>query len=269
MKLLGKGAVVGGAVGVLVIAGCVHDQPQGKADEVKALEPKAVNIEPVPTKEAPAPTEPAKPPAADMKAVFPGVRVAPGVVEIDGKMAADTRAFAGKIVFLEVIACRPDSREHEALIVTQAEPSHLHAALLLAGANSGSPGSWRLEGKDLVPVAPKGDKVEVTIRWKAEGRDVELPAAELIRSTRGGSLAATHDGFVFAGSGFVKNKGGERYAADLSGTLVGLCTFGDETVAWTKVYSPDAETEEPQWIADGDKLPAAGTPATLVFRLAR
>lgn len=264
MKVLGKGAVVVGVL--LVLAGCVHDQPQGKSDEVKAPEPKAVPAEPVPTKE---PVGPAKPPAAEMKAVFPGVRVAPGVVEIDGKMAADTRAFAGKIVFLEVIACRPDSREHEALIVTQAEPSHLHAALLLAGANSGSPGSWRLEGKDLVPVPPKGDKVEVTIRWKADGRDVELAAAELIRSTRGGSLAATHDDFVFAGSGFVKNKGGERYAADLSGTLVGLCTFGDETVAWTKVYSPDAETEEPQWIADGDKLPAAGTPATLVLRLTK
>lgn len=200
--------------------------------------------------------------------VFPGVRLAPGVVLVDGKAAADTAAFASKVVYLEVIACRPDSREHESLVVVEAMPSHLHAALLLAGATSGKPGSWHVRGNELVPEPPTGDRLSVSLRWSnTAGETIEHPVADLVKSTRGDALGTATDGFVFAGSGFIKQQGSERYAADVSGTLVGLCTFGDEPIAWSRIISPEAEIEEPKWTADGSKLPPPGTPVVLVIRL--
>lgn len=227
---------------------------------------------PAPPPVPPAIPDPPAPPAATplaLQEVFPGVRLSLGVVLVEGTIAADTSAFANKVAYLEVIACRPDSREHESLVVTPALPSHLHAALLLAGASSGKPGSWRVDGNDLVAEPPSGDRVLVSLRWKSlNGEHVEHSVADLVRNTRGVSLGSTPDGFVFAGSGFLKQLGGERYAADLSGTLVGLCTFGDEPVAWSRVISPEAEIQEPQWTADGSKLPPPGTPVTIVLRLA-
>lgn len=255
---------------VVVLVGCTPEKAH-EPDPSQATRPSTSANAPVRPPVPQAAPESAATPAATplaIQEVFPGVRLSLGVVLVDGKVAADTSAFANKIVYLEVIACRPDSREHEALVVTPVLPSHLHAALLLAGASSGKPGSWRFDGKDLVADPPTGDRVFVSLRWKnVAGEPVERSVADLVRSTRGVSLGSTPDGFVFAGSGFLKQQGGEKYAADVSGTLIGLCTFGDEPIAWSRVISPEAEIEEPQWAADGTRLPPPGTPVTIVIRL--
>ena len=52
--------------------------------------------------------------------------------------------------------------------------------------------------------------------------------------------------WMFAGSGFVRDSAapsGERYAADLSGSVVGLVTFGDEMLAWPEVMSDQEAVE--------------------------
>ena len=67
---------------------------------------------------------------------------------------------------------------------------------------------------------------------------------------------------MFAGSKIVKRKnasGEERevYDADGSGTIIGLTTFGSEVIGWSRLISPDASAEEPEWIADFGKTPPA------------
>jgi hypothetical protein len=166
-------------------------------------------------------------------------------------------------VYLEVIACTSDSKEHESLVVTRAKPSHVHAALLMIGLEPGSPGSWKVdEPSRVVTIPPRGSAVRVSLTFDPDSPNArEIDPAELVidarTKVRASSLADA--GFVFAGSRVVEWQGRSYYDADGMGTLIGLATFGSETIAWREVFSPEAAIAEPEWVADNERLPAAGT----------
>ncbi len=61
--------------------------------------------------------------------------------------------------WLEQVACSPNSREHESLVVVKAKPSEIHAALLLAGFEPGSPGTWSYIDDALQFTQPAGDRL--------------------------------------------------------------------------------------------------------------
>ncbi|HRQ73821.1 MAG TPA: hypothetical protein PLU35_12415, partial [Phycisphaerales bacterium] len=97
---------------------------------------------------------------------FSGVRVsvARRAVEFEGIVPIDCHHPETPDVYLEVIVCTPDTREHEALVMTRALPSHVHAALLLAGLNSGEPGRFVPDDEGrLIRVPPRGDAVRVLL----------------------------------------------------------------------------------------------------------
>lgn len=202
-----------------------------------------------------------------LREVFPHVRVdaRARVVELDGEVPIDA---AGSRTFLEVLVCTPGSREHETLVMTPAKPSHVHAALLLAGLASGTPGGWRWDQRRLTPIDPTGDPVRVRFLTTGQnGREQTHDPAAWVRSVETDQLlsesgfATPH--FVFAGS-FLRPEGRrDVYAADIEGTIVGLATFGHEVVAWRDVFSPEAAVEPPQWIADPARVPPAGTPVRI------
>jgi hypothetical protein len=171
-------------------------------------------------------------------------------------------------VYLEVIACTPDTKEHETLVVTRARPSHVHAALLAAGFTPGSPGSWEWTGEVMRSKPPTGDAVVVELVYAdADGREVVRPASDfVVNAETGARLAET--GFRFAGSRMAVRSGREVYDADGTGTLVGLATFGAETVAWGEVFSPEASVQEPEWIADPARMPRVDTPVVVRLRAA-
>jgi hypothetical protein len=201
-----------------------------------------------------------------------GVRVdrARRTVEFDGVVAADCHHPETPDVYLEVVCCTPDTREHEALVVARVAPSLVHAALLLLGAEPGGPGGWRSEGNAIVPVPPTGDTVDVAIVTRAaDGGETEHdPAAWIRQASSGRTLreAEPECAWVFAGSRIRSLGGREVYDADGTGQLVGLHTFGSETIAWTRVESPQAAVDEPQWLARNDAVPAMGTPVTVRLR---
>lgn len=230
----------------------------------------------------------------DNPAIFPHVRCLreAGVVEFDGQIAVHAHADDGSVVFLEVVACRPDTKEHEALVVSPALASHVHAALLLLEAEPGRPGGWDWIGQTLRTIEPAGTPLAITIAWADEtGKDHEHAATDLIVNRADGrtlteacagegisqhSTAApgtssfadqTDPMFVFAGSRFVARDGSERYDADGTGLIVGLHTFGSETVAFKQTMSPEASVSEPEWIASRELLPARGTPVVVRIRL--
>ncbi|MFN0131117.1 MAG: YdjY domain-containing protein [Phycisphaerales bacterium] len=223
-------------------------------------------------------------PAPQRKLVelFPGVRadLAARVVEFDGIVPLDAHDPVTPIVYLEVLVCTPDTKEHEALVMTRAKPSHVHAALLAAGFIPGEPGRWDWDGTRLVPRAPKGDGLAVLfVRRGEDGREIEEPAETWVKRERDGKpLAGSDDGprWRFAGSQMVKRGPGgpgggaaEVYDADGAGTLIGLTTFGSETIAWHRTISPEATVEEPELIADAAKVPKMGTAVTVRIRGAR
>lgn len=207
--------------------------------------------------------------------VFAHVRIdrAAGVVEFDAyvPMVLDDPE---QVVFLETIVCTRNSKEHETLLATDARPSNIHAALLLLGAEPGKPGDWETgENDEIVHIPPKGPAVAVEFVW-TDTNGVERtddPASWVVSDSDGAHLP-DHD-WVFAGSRIVewtppgKDAPVEAYDADYSGTLIGLSTFGTETLAWPVVMSPDSEVDAPVWIADAPKTPPVDTKVIVRLRL--
>lgn len=235
-------------------------------------------------------------PESGVREVFPGVRVdlANRFVEFDAAtspaLVKDPRA---PLMFLEVIACTPDTREHETLVVTRVRPSNIHAALLLVGLEPGEPGGWRMEGDRLVPVDPRGARVKIEFTFQDRRAEHTVdPVAWIVnaRNQTGFSESMTGDsspdrpapGWVFAGSlmattsfspdGTPLPQPREVYAADESGVVIGLATFGVELIGWSRTFSPDASVQEPEWIVNFDPgstvapVPPPGTPVIVRVR---
>ena len=223
---------------------------------------------PPPQPEPPTPPKtptPAPTPAQGPVQLFPAVRVdrVQRFVEFDGTIPIDAHDPGAPNVYLELIACTRDSREHESLVVTSAKPSHIHAALLLLGLEPGTP-------ERLDPSAPKpatGPALRIEILFKADNQTTTRRVEELIINAKTGKTLPDQQ-WVFAGSRFLPkaNNNGtttEVYDADGTGTLIGLATFGSETIAPRAGFSPEANIAEPVWIARKETLPKIGTAVTV------
>lgn len=219
-------------------------------------------------------SEPGKPVAGAPGSVemFPFIRVdvRARLIELDGIVPIDAHDPATPDVYLELVACTPDTREHESLVMMRARPSNVHAALLAIGLEPGSPGSWAVMGGQLVKTPPTGPPLEITIAYRDDaGREVEAAAWDWIVSAKTGDRilpAGSPTPFRFAGSTMAVRQGREGYDADGTGTLIGLTTFGMETIAWREVISPEAALEEPEWLADRSRVPKFGTPVVVRIR---
>ncbi len=238
----------------------------------------------------PPPALPARPapPAADprpvLREVFPLVRVdvQAGVVEFDAQVAMDCHDPQTPRVYLELVACAPDSREHESLIVTRARPSHVHAALLMLGLEPGAPGRFEPRDGRAVAVPAAGPALEIELAWREGDAPRRAGPGDWIVSAKTGRRFGdagagqgdedTRPVWLFCGSRFVLRPdpaGGERrevYDADGTGVVIGLHTFGSEVIGLGRTLSPDAATLEPEWIADAARVPALGTPVAVRLR---
>lgn len=218
----------------------------------------------------PAPVDVPTTPDAEWRDAFPHVRVnaAGNAVRFDGVVPIDAHDRRAPWVFLEVVVCSPDTKEHEALVMTEAIPSHVHAALLLVGLEPGSPGDWTVDNDQLRATPPRGDELRVTLTFH-DDHGVEhsvRPEDMVVNAHTGARFGAARAGkWVFAGSRIISREGERLYDADGAGTLVGLTTFGSETVAWSEVISPEAGVEEPVWIADAKTTPPVGTRITVTI----
>lgn len=244
------------AAGTLAFCGCATSTHRD-----------AVRSAPPPTNETASPHI-ARPPTerATVLTPFEGVvvRLDPPVVELSAEACLD----AG---WLEQIACAPGSREHESLLVVQAKPSQIHASLLMAGFESGSPGSWRFEEPDGYSfVAPTGAQVDLFVRYLD---DSGFPREESIRTWIRDHLGR-HDfpslPWIFGGSMFANNpewmEPGEHYVADVTGSIIGLVTFGDEIVGFSEVLADQEAVRAPEWEVNSDHVPPMGTEVTLILR---
>jgi len=269
------------ALASLALAACQSPPPPYAHVSVAAPRPLSTSTAPPDTA-----------PATALVELFPHVRVdrTNALVEFDATLSPMLVPDANApLFFLEVLACLPDTREHETLLVCKARPSHIHAALLLIGLKPGEPGGWKLVGDALVPIDPTGDALEVRFVYADASQGatpIEADPFDWIISARDRAsiksaiqaLAAKDSrpasAWVFAGSRFVtaKQRDGlskEIYDADYSGTVIGLTTFGSEVIAFARTLSPEAGVEEPEWIAQMPALPPAATPVTVRIRPAQ
>jgi len=200
-----------------------------------------------------------------LRDVFPHVRVdvKNRIVEFDARVPTVMDDPDMAPAFLEVIACIPDTKEHETLVVTEARPSHVHAALLMLGLAPGKPGSWEWVEQKLVPHQPAGDRVRVDFIYTDQEGLQHIDPANLWVKHDGTNEPLQGGEWIFAGSRMLDHGFGEMYNADGVGTLIGLATFGSETLAWPTTFSPDSETDEPVWVADPTHVPPVGTPVVV------
>ncbi|UCD74129.1 MAG: hypothetical protein JSV91_10100 [Phycisphaerales bacterium] len=195
----------------------------------------------------------------------------PGVIVYPDRPAAEIQATSCLTSgWLEQIVCSPGTREHEALLVTAVKPHQIHAALLLAGFQPGSPGRWFRENGVLTFISPKGDALELFVRYPGAGGEmIEEPVRNWI-SDHLGRQTFPPDPWIFAGSRFAENPSwmgpGEHYVADLTGSIIGLVTFGDEVVGFSRVLADDSSVQKPEWEVASDRVPPLGTPVTLILR---
>ena len=74
---------------------------------------------------------------------------------------------------LELIACVKGSKEHESIVAIEARPMHIHTALLLLGANNGTPAMSRPADEQKtrwIHIPPQGDPVNVYSCVRDTGR---------------------------------------------------------------------------------------------------
>lgn len=201
---------------------------------------------------------------AALRQPFPGIAVEPSTREValDAVVCLD----AG---WLEQVACSPGTRVHESLVSVAARPRNVHAALLLAGLVPGAPGHWSEDedgGVSLVP--PSGERLSIAVRHGDP--PVEEPVGDWIADAEGEATFPRDAEWVFGGSAIVPNPPfmgpGEHYVADLTGSIVGLVTFGDEVIGYREVLPDQEAVEPPHWQVRSGRVPPVGTPVQLVIR---
>lgn len=199
---------------------------------------------------------------ADWIQLQPDLRVSPslGIVELSATVCLD----AG---WLEQVVCGVGTREHESIMVTSVPASAVHAALLSVGMSPGRPGAWQEVDGEIIEIQPSGGRVAV--RVAQVGTDQWSPVETWIQSASGQEI----DGeWIFAGSSMRPVEetppGYSRYEADLSGSLIGLVTFGDELIGYGQVIPDRVDVAPPKWKVNDVNVPPIGSQILIRMRSA-
>ena len=163
--------------------------------------------------EEPPASDPAPTPHADPRSELrPGPALAPGelfpAITLDraaGHVDVRGRVIGGPVEWLELLACRPGTREHESVVTLDARAEHLHAALLLLGLTPGAPADARWEGDELVQTPPRGPELKVFFVFD-DAPDRPVPAGAYVADQATGALLDP------AGPDQVARAGGSRRA---------------------------------------------------------
>jgi len=158
--------------------------------------------------------------------------------------------------YLEHLMCSKGTKEHEAILATDAVPHQIHAGLLLTGAEPGHPVQF-------VPKfePPTGSPIAIELLWNQDGKLHKSDARQWVKDEKNAPL--TRD-WVFAGSllyddPITKQK---RYAAD-EGDLITVANFGSAILDLP--IESSANDADRAFSANTAKIPPLGTEVLLSF----
>jgi hypothetical protein len=121
---------------------------------------------------------------------------------------------------LEHLLCLKGTKEHEAILATDAPPRQIHAGLLLTGAEPGHPVRF-------VPKfePPAGTPVAIELLWKTDGKTSRTDARNWVKDEKNNKPLS--ESWVFAGSELYMDPVSKKmnYAAD-EGDLITVANFG-------------------------------------------
>ncbi len=198
------------------------------------------------------PAQKAAPPEPEAKKVLVGPNV---FLEVQGKrrrvvISAEVCLREGP---LELFLCRKDSKEHESIVHADVDGRDVHQALLLAGADPGSPVRY-------VPkyTPARGTPIKVGVEYEEKGRRVARPAREWVRYMK--TRKELDVDWVFGGSILVDNPVDTTkpkiYLAN-DGDLICVSNFEDAMLDLPINSSKD--NAELSFDAFTDRIPPVGT----------
>jgi len=209
------------------------------------------------------------------KLKLPGIKInaKEKYVDVEGKICLASGA-------LELVACTKDTKEHEAIVLLDAKPVHIHMALLLVGAAPGTPAMQKEVGegeeKRWMFYQASGQPIEVSLVYTSEdGKETVFPIADFIHKIQEEDVLAQGQEskeetaerfptstFLFMGSHLIENgEGPRRYIAEESGNVITISSFGDEMLGLSENYSN--ANGSLIWEVDSEKIPAVGTKVRL------
>ncbi len=179
-----------------------------------------------------------------------------------GHLDAAGHVVGQRFEWLELLACRPGTREHESLVTLDAQAAHLQLGLILLGLTPGQPATAQRQDDQLIVTPPHGPAVELFFILPDQP-DRPVPAHRWVVDQQTGEPLAENR-WLFLGSKIVEHRGKTFFLAEDNGTLVSLVNFGDELLGRDTDASADGGND--LWTAHPDRLPPAGTPILLRFR---
>jgi hypothetical protein len=158
---------------------------------------------------------------------------------------------------LEHLLCLKGTKEHEAILATDAVPFQIHALLLRVGAKSGHPVRFAPKFEP-----PSGTPIAIELRWQQDGNVHHSDARQWVKDEKANKPLAID--WVFAGSDFYDDPVTKtrRYAAD-DGDLFTVANFANAILDLP--ISSSANDAERTFFANTDKVPALGTDVFLLM----
>ena len=160
---------------------------------------------------------------------------------------------------LEQLLTRAGQKEHEAPLTADLDAKDIHTALLLAGAEPGSPVKFVPK---LTP--PTGTVIKVTLEYQEKGKAVRRPAQDWIRDIKT-KKQLDHD-WVFAGSRLFFDptdpKAPPIYLAN-DGDIICVANF--DTALLDLPIDSSKDNGQLAFEAQTDRIPELGTPVTIIL----
>jgi hypothetical protein len=158
---------------------------------------------------------------------------------------------------LEHLMCVKGTKEHEAILATDAPPRLIHAALLLTGAEVGHPVQFQPK---FAP--PAGTPIAIELRWQQDGKLQKSDARQWVWDEKTKKPLAID--WVFAGSILDEDPITKkpRYGAD-DGDLFTVANFG--TAILDLPMASSANDADRTFSARTEKIPPLGTEVFVVL----
>ena len=183
----------------------------------------------------------------------PGVRIDwhQRVVEVDATVVLRKGA-------LELLACSPQTREHESVLSVRARPMHIFQAMGLIGLEPGSPVRYDEQRDRFLP--PTGTPLELRVRYRHKGVNRTVPAERWLLDVERRRPPESVN-WVFAGS---RTFDDGRFAADVDGTIICVVDFDTALITVGSLHTSD---NRHLWLAaNTEAIPPVKTSCTLLIR---
>jgi hypothetical protein len=159
---------------------------------------------------------------------------------------------------LEFFCCMSGTAEHEAVLRSPVQPSHLHLGLLMLGLQPGEPVHYSKAADKWLP--PHGPPLQIFCEWNdKDGKLIHVPAYRMMRNVKTKKPMPVMT-WIFAGSRVMEDG---KYAADTTGYLVSVVNFDLTVIDIPELASSANETLE--WEYNADLVPVKGTKITMII----